>query len=189
MILDLAKEGTKNMESSKKLPLFIITGASCVGKSTMAEILFKRETEYIVMESDLLWDDIYNTPEDDYRNYRELWLRLCSIISQIEKPVVLCGCAVPKQLEVCYGRSGFSSIYYLAIVCDDEVLEERICHGRGVTDDNWIKSSIDFNRWLKDNANKTTPNIKLLNNSRLTLEETAEIADTWIRECMKSEKF
>ena len=74
-------------------------------------------------------------------------------------------------------------------VCDDEVLEERICHGRGVTDDNWIKSSIDFNIWLKDNANKTTPNIKLLNNSRLTLEETAEIADTWIRECMKSEKF
>lgn len=177
----------ETMEASKKLPLFIITGASCVGKTTMSEILFNKETEYIVMDSDLLWNDIYNTPDDDYRNYRELWLRLCSNISQIGMPVVLCGCAVPKQFEECKGRSCFTSIYYLAIVSDDDVLEERMRCGRGVTDNNWINSSIDFNRWLKDNANKTTPNIKLLNSSKLTPEETAKVADAWIRECMTSD--
>lgn len=93
------------MEPTKKLPLFIITGASCVGKSTTSEVLFKNETEYIVMESDLLWHDVYNTPEDDYRSYRELWLNVCANISQIGKPVVLCGCSVPKQFEVCNARS------------------------------------------------------------------------------------
>lgn len=181
-------EGMRIMEANKKLPLFIITGASCVGKSTMSEILFRRETEYIVMESDLLWHDIYNTPDDDYLNYRELWLGLCSNISQIGMPVVLCGCAVPKQFENCKGRSGFSSVYYLAVVSDDHVLVERMRYGRGVTDDNWIKSSVDFNRWLKDNADKTIPTMKLLDNSRLTPMEAAEMADAWICECMASEK-
>lgn len=97
---------------------------------------------------------------------------------------MLCGCAVPKQFELCNGRGSFTSIYYLAVICDDEVLEERMRYGRSVTDDNWIKNSIDFNKWLKDNADKTTPNIKLLNNSTLTPKEAAEIADAWIRECM-----
>ncbi len=176
------------METNKKQSLFIITGASCVGKSTMSKILFQRETEYIVMESDLLWNDIYNTPDDDYRNYRELWLRLCSNISQIGMPVVLCGCAVPKQFEVCNGRSSFTTIYYLAVVSEDDVLEERMRRGRGVTDHNLIKSSIDFNRWLKDNADKTVPNIKLFNNSKLAPKEAADIVDAWIRECMASER-
>lgn len=176
------------MKPNKKLPLFIVTGASCVGKSTISEILFQRETEYIVMESDLLWNDIYNTPDDDYRNYREIWLKLCSNISQIGLPVVLCGCAVPKQFELCNGRSEFTSLYYLAIVSNDDVLEERMRVCRNVTDDNWIKSSLDFNRWLKDNAQKTDPNMKLLDNSKLTPLEAAEIADAWIHECIVSEK-
>ena len=41
---------------TKKQPLFIVTGASCVGKSTLCNELFINEKEYIVMESDLLWN-------------------------------------------------------------------------------------------------------------------------------------
>lgn len=168
------------MKPTKKLPLFVITGASCVGKSTTAEVLFKNETDYIVMDTDLLWNDVYNTPEDDYRSYRELWLHLCANISQIGKPVVLCGCSIPKQYEVCEARRLFSNIYYIAIVCDDEVLEQRMRIGRGVIDENWVKSSLEFNRWLKENANKTEPEMTLLDNSALTPEEAARIADQWI---------
>lgn len=168
------------MKPTKKLPLFIITGASCVGKSTTAEVLFQNETDYIVMESDLLWNDIYNTPEDDYRTYRELWLRVCANISQTGKPVVLCGCSTPKQFEVCDARKLFSHIYYMAIVCDDELLEQRMRIERGVTDESWVKSSLEFNRWLKENANKTEPEMMLLDNSTLTPEEAARITDRWI---------
>lgn len=173
------------MNPTKKQPLFIITGASCVGKSTMSEVLFQKETDYIVMESDLLWNDMFNTPEDDYRAYRELWLRVCANISQIEKPVVLCGCAIPKQFEGCKARSLFTDIYYLAVVCDDEQLDRRMRIGRGVTDENWVKSSIDFNRWLKQNANRTTPPITLLDTSTLTPEKAAEITHNWIYNNLK----
>ena len=44
------------MKPTKKQPLFIVTGASCVGKSTLCNKLFINEKEYIVMESDLLWN-------------------------------------------------------------------------------------------------------------------------------------
>jgi hypothetical protein len=152
----------------------------------MSGILFREEKTYLVLESDLLWNDIYNTPDDDYRNYRELWLRLCSNISQIGMPVVLCGCAVPKQFEMCNGRRSFSSIYYLAVVSDDDVLEERMRRGRGVTAESWIKSSLDFNRWLKEHANETIPKIKLLDNTKLSPEEGAKVAEAWIRECMSN---
>lgn len=168
------------MKPFKKLPLFIVTGASGVGKSTTCNLLFQDETDYIVMESDLLWNDIYNTPEDDYHAYRELWLRVCANISQIGKPVVLCGCATPKQFESCKARSLFSEIFYLAVVCSEEQLENRMRIGRGITDENWLKSSKDFNHWLIENANKTTPNITLLDNSTLTPKEAAQLADMWI---------
>ena len=64
------------MEPNKKLPLFIVSGASGVGKTTMCEILFRRETKYIVMESDILWKEEFNTPEDNYRKFRELWMTM-----------------------------------------------------------------------------------------------------------------
>ena len=170
------------MNPTKKLPLFIITGASGVGKSTMCEQLFRNESDYIVMESDLLWNETYNTPEDDYHAYRELWLNVCSNISQIGKPVVLCGYAPPKQVESCKARSSFSDIFYLAVFCDEEKLERRMRTVRGVTDENWLKSSLHFNRWLIENARKTNPNIKLLDTSALTPKEAAQIADIWIHE-------
>ena len=177
------------MKATKKLPLFVISGASCVGKTAMCEVLFQRETQYIVLDSDLLWNDVYNTPEDDYRKYREIWLRLSSNISQIGMPVVICGCAVPKQYEQCKSRNNFSNIFYMALVSDDDVLEKRMRKGRDVRDENWIKSSIDFNNWLKDNADKVTPNIKLLDTLDLTPEEAALLADTWIQECVKKEEL
>lgn len=168
------------MTPTKKQPLFIITGASGVGKSTLCEELFKNEKDYIVMESDLLWNDVYNTPDDDYCEYRRVWMRVCANISQIGKPVVVCGCAVPKQFENQPEREYFTDIHYLAAVCSDECLENRMRGGRNISDENWIKSSLDFNRWLKSNAENTAPEITLLDTTNLTPVQAANIADEWI---------
>ena len=173
------------MKSNRKMPLFIITGASGVGKSTISRLLFEKEDKYIVLESDLLWNDIYNTPENDYAYYRKLWLRMCSNISQIGIPVVLCGCAVPNQFESHDERKYFSEIHYIAIVSDDETLVLRMRNSRKIQDENWIKRSIDFNKWLLENADKTSPRIELLDYSNITSEEAAEKVDIWICERIK----
>lgn len=171
------------MRPTNKQPLFIITGASCVGKSTICNELFINEKEYIVMESDLLWNDIYNTPNDDYLKYNRLWLRVCASISQVGKPVVLCGCRVPKQLENLPEKELFTDIYYLAVVCDNAILTERMCKGRGVNNENWLKSSLDFNKWLKEQSNSTVSSpITLLDTSDISPTQAAKIVDNWIME-------
>ena len=68
---------------------------------------------------------------------------MCNI-AQAGKPVVLCGCRVPRQLENLPERELFTHIYYLAVVCDAAVLEERMRKGRGVSDDGWIRNSMDI---------------------------------------------
>jgi len=168
------------MKPTRKMPLFIITGASGIGKSTISNALFQNESKYIVLESDVLWNDIYNKPEENYKEYRALWLQMCSQISQIGLPVVLCGCVTPEQFEHCQNREEIAEIYYLAVVSDDAVLESRMRKGRMITDDNWIQSSKQFNQWLKDNAAQTTPPMTLLDYSTISLADAAQYADDWI---------
>jgi adenylate kinase family enzyme len=170
----------EHRQEIKRMSLFIITGASGVGKSAVATQLFQKEKDYIVMESDILWDDTYNVPENNYREYRELWLRMCKNIAQIGKPVVLCGCSVPEQFENCLERRYFSEIHYIAIVCDEDVLYKRLTEYRGYEDQQYVKGSISFNTWIKENADKTQPSMQLLDNSHLTVDETAKIVEDWI---------
>jgi predicted lipase len=96
-------------------------------------------------------------------------------------PVVLCGCAVPEQFEVCDARRYFSEVIYIAITAERDELIRRMKYGRNVTDENWIKSSEEFNEWLKANASKTTPNIILVDNTHMSPEETAREIDEIIR--------
>ena len=169
------------MKPTKKLSLFIISGASGVGKSTACEILFQNQKDYVVLESDIWWDKKYDTPADGYREYRERWLTLCANVSQIGMPCVLCGCADPDQFEKTTARGLFSVIHYLAVVCDEEILKRRLTKGRGICDDSHIAGSLCFNRWLKVNGNKTEPKMEILDNSCLTAKETAEKIHNWIR--------
>ncbi|WP_052737863.1 AAA family ATPase [Bacillus sp. SA1-12] len=109
-----------------QLPLFIVTGASGTGKSTSAFSLSNLSKDYVPLETDILWDNRFNTPETNYREYRELWLRTAKNISQAGKPVILCGTAMPDQLEQCVERRYFTEIYYLALVCDNKELTQRL---------------------------------------------------------------
>ena len=44
------------------------------------------------------------------------------------------------------------------------------------------QGSTSFNQWLKDNADKTEPNIKLLDTSTKSVEEASKFVDEWINE-------
>lgn len=49
-------------------------------------------------------------------------------ISQAGRPIVLfgTGMGVPENIEPCVERRYFSEIHYLALVCDDGVLAQRL---------------------------------------------------------------
>ena len=167
-----------------RLPLFLLTGASGVGKTTTCLGLAARVKDFVVMESDILWRDEFNKPTNDYRDYRETWLRVCKNISQAGKPVVLCGAAVPDQFERCVERRYFSTLHYLALICDDETLISRLKNRpawRGSSSDEYIDEHIAFNRWLINNAPLTEPPMTLLNTAEITVNESVEAVEQWLR--------
>ena len=170
-----------------RLPLFVLTGASGVGKTATCLALAAKAKDVVVMESDILWQQEFNQPETDYRRYRETWLRVSKNISQAGKPVVLCGAAVPEQFEQCVERRYFSDIHYLALVCEDEVLACRLRSRpawRGSSAEEYIKEHVSFNRWLKANASTTKPAMLLLDTSEITVDQSVEAVEHWIQNCL-----
>lgn len=169
----------------RSLPLLILSGASGTGKSTVCNALLGKIEEAIVLDADILWSAAFDRPDEQYRSFFEQWLRLCKNINQAGRPVVLCGagCGVPANLENCVERRYFSTIHYLALVCEDEVIRQRLRARptwRQSGDEAFITSQLQFNRWFKQYDGQ--PPICRLDTSMASLDETSAQVATWIRE-------
>jgi hypothetical protein len=97
---------------------------------------------------------------------------------------VLGGSTVPGRFEACHERRYFTTLHYLALVCDDAVLVERLQARPGwrqAGTPEFIESMRAFNRWFRDHAATTAPPMTLLDTSSLTLDETVDQAVAWVR--------
>jgi broad-specificity NMP kinase len=165
------------------LPLFVVTGASAAGKTTVALSLMKSAQNYIVLDQDILWCDAFNTPDDDFMQFRNTWLRVVKNVHQAGRSVVLFGTSIPKQFESCTERRYLSDIHYLALVCNPDELKQRLMERP-----NWRQSGtpenlermLEFNNWLLENASSTKPNITLLDTTGVPLEQTVKATHDWV---------
>ena len=168
----------------RQLPLFVVTGSSGSGKSLACLHLIPLLPECVVFEADLFWRPEFATPEDDFRSYRNLALRVAKNIGQAGRPVVLSGTAIPQQYESCPERLYFGAIHYLALVCDDQVLARRLKERppwRQSDAPERIKEMIEFNQWLKDNAPLTLPPMTLLDTTSAPIVTTSQQIAAWVR--------
>ena len=169
----------------RQMPLLIVSGASGAGKSSVCQVLTGRMEVVVLLDSDILWRAEFNRP-DTRRDYFETWLRLAKDISQAGRPVVLfgAGVGVPENIEPCVERRYFSEVHYLALVCDDDLLAQRLQARpawRGSGDPAFIQDQIQFNRWFKGRRDKRPP-ISLIDTTGAALETTIELVKTWIEE-------
>jgi broad-specificity NMP kinase len=168
-----------------QLPLFIVTGASGTGKSTIALELLSASKQFVSIDSDVLWDNRYNSPESNYKEYRELWLRMAKNISQSGKPLILCGTAMPEQFESCLERRYFSKLHYLALVCDNAELETRLKSRpswRESGNQDFINGMVSYNGWLIENGPNNEPKIDLLDTTNDSPGATAKKIISWGKE-------
>jgi predicted kinase len=168
-----------------QLPLFVLTGASGSGKTTIALHLVAALPECVTMESDILWGAVAATADDDYRGYRNTWLRVAKNIGQSGRPVVLVGSALAQQFEACPERRYFTEIHYLAVVCDNEILAQRLrdrpaWRRAGTTE--FIADMCTFNAYLRDNAGSFTPPMATLDTGLQAIEESTTAVIAWVRE-------
>jgi AAA domain-containing protein len=169
----------------RMLPLLIVTGASGAGKSTACQHLVGQVTQAVLLDSDILWRPEFNSPETNHRDYFELWLRLCKNISQSGRPVVLfgAGVGVPENIEPCIERRYFSNVHYLALVCSDSTLSERLQARplwRGTRDAAYIDGHIRFNRWFQEYDRQ--PAIERIDTTNTLPEVTVAQVSSWIDE-------
>ncbi len=159
------------------LPLFILTGCSGVGKTTTAQELLQRETNYIVMDADILYNIMPHETEEDLQNWVEHIMEFSLTIMQSGKPLLWTIAGALDKFEVTYHRRFFSNIYYLALVCSKEALEKRMMEGRQITNEDWICSSIDYNRWFMENGTLPSGNIDTFDITKKTVSEVADYVD------------
>jgi len=167
-----------------RLPLLVVSGASGAGKATVCNILVGRTKNVVVLDADILWRAEFNSPADNYRAFFEVWLRMCKNISQSGRPVVLFGAGfgVPHNIEPCLERRYFSSVEYLALVCSDSSLAERLERRPPWRDSRAaevIAEQQRFNQWFKDYG-ASKPPITLLDTTDVEVNETVEQVRSWI---------
>jgi len=171
----------------KPMPLFIVAGASGTGKSTVLKELFGKMDNVVLIESDILWQEEFNKPENNYRKFFETWLRLAKNISQSGRPVVLfgAGLGVPENIEPCIERRYFSKIFYLSLYCSDNELEDRLKNRpqwRNSQSMEFIEKQKEFNNWFKQYGKEGNPEVDLMDTTNIKLEETVEKVKHWINE-------
>jgi hypothetical protein len=166
-------------------PLLVVSGASGTGKSAVLQRLIGKVNSVIQLESDIIWRSEFNHPEDEYRNFFESWLRIAFNIGQSGRPVVIFGAGfgVPTNLENLMERRYFSDIKYLALVCDEIELKNRLlmrAEWRGITED-FIQRQIEYNQWLKDEGSVGNPPVDIIDTSDSPLERTEDQVRKWLQ--------
>lgn len=166
-----------------RLSLYVLTGASGSGKSTVCVGMPRRTQAYVFLEVDIFWQPVFNTPENDYAPFRNYCLRAAKNIAQAGRPVVLGGSAIPAQYEPAPQRRYFSQVHYLALVCSPDELTRRLQARPGWREsghEGFIRSMIDFNQWFIDHA-ADYPTMTLLDTSGLSLADTLDRVMGWLQ--------
>lgn len=177
------------------LPLYVVTGASGSGKTTAALKLSSSnsgantpsrdipQSDFVVLDQDILWNEAMNAPANGFRLFRNTWLRMAKNIHQAGRSVVLFGSALPEQYESCPERRYFSSVHYLTLVCTAEELERRLTSRPGWRNSGTpavLQQMQEFNSWLRKNAGETNPRMSVLDTTNASVEETVEQIKLWL---------
>ena len=169
----------------KFLPLMVVTGACGAGKSTVCQTILGKLNEVVILEGDLLWRDEFKKPESNYQDFYETWLRLSKSISQSGRPVVMFNAGgVPQNIEPLVERRYFSQVCYLALVCNDTLLEKRLSKRpawRGSGTDAYIDEHVRFNQWFKNRNQSSQPVIDIIDTTQDSISVSSEKVVTWIR--------
>lgn len=162
-----------------RLPLFIVTGASGVGKSTTVHTLQQMSREFVCFESDLLYSIMPHETPEDYMSQTETLMAFSRDVMQCGKPAVWSRAGNIQMLPNAYGTRFFSGIFVLALTAGEAELRRCMTEGRGIADSEWIQGSVDYDRYFSEHDNIEGVYYDTLDVSKLTVQEAARELERW----------
>ncbi|MGM9681205.1 MAG: hypothetical protein ACI3XR_06830 [Eubacteriales bacterium] len=166
--------------SFRKLPLFILSGCSGMGKTTTAQELMQRSPGFVVLDGDLYNGILPLTTDEDRQNYVDQMLCVSKDIMQSGMPVLwsMAGCL--DKMKCSYHARFFSEIYCLALVCGEDELRRKMVEGRKIRDENWIMDSIGYNRYFKTHSRIGDLSFDTLDMTGKSVSEVADGVCRWV---------
>lgn len=133
-------------------PLFLVTGASCSGKTAvLAPLARMLRGRCITFDADLLLDSAGTLSAGRPINsnaFRDAWLALAHGVAQAGMPTVLLGPFIPDHLHNLPARRWIGDIHYFALDCPDHLRRARMsARPRWRRHD--TEEQVEFGRWLR----------------------------------------
>ncbi len=158
-----------------KAPVYLLSGCSGVGKTTTAmEVM--RHTGFVTLDADM-----FDTSAPD-TGWVEALLALSRNINQSGSTVLWTSAGCIDKLAATYNAQFFSAIRVLALTCKPGELRRRMTEGRGITDEGWITSSVDYNNYFRTHDELGGIRFGTLDITALTPAEAAEQVIDWINQ-------
>lgn len=165
-----------------KLPIYFLSGCSGIGKTTTGIELQKITTDFVIQDVDLLRNIMQPQNEQDEIELLETVYGISKNITQTGKPVVWTMAGGLDKLPNTYGKRFFSDIKVLALTAEPEIIRKRMSKGRGINDENWIQSSVDYNEYFRTHDTLGETKFEKLDCSTGTPKEIAEKVLAWLKE-------
>lgn len=152
------------------LPLFIISGASGVGKTTTMRLLKQEISNMVFLDGDIMTKAHFSCPKEN-----ENIFRIFKNIHQNGLPVVLSTCLFPQHFENSLEKRYFSKIHFLALYCSERDLLKRLSK-RPKWRHKISSPFVETNRWVKS---------QLKHNTQMTFFNTSEKSPVEIKDEIK----
>jgi hypothetical protein len=135
-------------------PVFVVTGASCSGKTAALAPLARRLSgRCVTLDADLLMDSaaaLSGSQPVNWPAFRGAWLAIAHGVAQSGMPTVLLAPFIPAHLRDLPARRWIAEIRFILLDCPDELRRARIS-ARPPWRDRDIEEQVEFGRWLRRN--------------------------------------
>jgi hypothetical protein len=163
------------VEIARRAPLYVVTGASCSGKTAIFAPLAAALTEFAVFDMDWLIDPLTtSTGAIDWDAFLDAWLSVAHGLAQGYRSTVLLGSLQPDWLETLPARRWTGPIHFAVLDCADEQRRARLTQRPS-----WREHAID--KQLGFAAHLRRMISPVLDTTSESPEQTALRVAAWVR--------
>lgn len=161
------------------MPLFVVTGPSGAGKTTITPLLRGLLPECDVFEGDLT----LHAAAAGYDHWRNTWLQIAHGVALNGRAAVLSGSLLPDQLEGLPARKLVGPIHFCTLDCPDDIIAARLRARpawRGASSETVIAQHQEFGAWLRTHISPC------FDTASVSPGEVAERVAAWVRGALTS---